>query len=328
MTRQRSYAGRDRSKRAAQEWILRALDGGAGQAHKVANKANALPELRLIFKETTEQGSEFVTDPYRVAMHHAAPWATEWECNDLHKFSEELRALVITRLAHLEDAGDFARSVDLSPKAIRRACRSFPARTAIGLDHLHFRDIAILPDTALEDIGRILRDAINSLEVHVQNLISMMVLLGKKNGGSSTIAILSTFYRLLMKLLSGHITEWDLKAAGHWDTAVRCSSALRAAIARCLDLELSAFEGLFVVHFLWDLRKFYDSVRITKLIDKLTALGYPPQVMVLGLLAHKGPRTLMVGTPCSDNFASCGRSILAGCQQSVSWARGLMHNLV
>ena len=101
--------GRDRSKRASQEWILRALDGGAGQAHKVANKANALPELRLIFKETTEQGSEFVTDPYRVAMHHAAPWAAEWESNDLHKFGEELRALVDARLAHLEDAGVFCK---------------------------------------------------------------------------------------------------------------------------------------------------------------------------------------------------------------------------
>ena len=48
--------GRERFKRAAQEWILRALGGGAGQAHKVANKANALPELRLIFKKDDRTG--------------------------------------------------------------------------------------------------------------------------------------------------------------------------------------------------------------------------------------------------------------------------------
>ena len=131
-----------------------------------------------------------------------------------------------------------------------------------------------------------------------------------------------------MRILSPYIMEWDEKAAGHWDTAVRGSSALRAQIARSLDLELADFEELFIIHFLWDLRKFYDSVRIAKLIARLQALGYPPFLLILGLIAHKAPRILMVGHCCSDVIEKCGRSMLAGCQQSVSWARGLMHKLV
>ncbi len=93
-------------------------------------------------------------------------------------------------------------------------------------------------------------------------------------------------------------------------------------------MELADFEDLFTIHFLWDLRKFYDSIRIAKLIPKLGRLGYPKHIMALGLIAHKAPRILLVGQCCSNIISKCYKSIVAGCQQSCSWARGLMHQLV
>jgi hypothetical protein len=135
-------------------------------------------------------------------------------------------------------------------------------------------------------------------------------------------------YRLLMRLLSGDITDWDVKYAKHWDSALKGNSSLKAHLSRALELELADFEGLYTLHFLWDMREFYDSIKVTKLIPLLAERGYPIFTMILGLITHKSPRTLVVGPSCSKPLENCGRSIIAGCQQSVSWARGLLYKLV
>ncbi len=57
-------------------------------------------------------------------------------------------------------------------------------------------------------------------------------------------------------------------------------------------------------------------------------LGVDLRLLYLGLLAHKAPRILRVGHCVSQVIHQPGRSMLAGCQQSVAWARGLMHKLV
>ena len=131
-----------------------------------------------------------------------------------------------------------------------------------------------------------------------------------------------------MRLVRPYITEWGEEYAGHWDSAIKGNSALRAHLFRAMDLELAAFKSFFTVHMLWDLRNIFDSVRIEVLAPKLIELSYPPQLLTLGFIAHKAPRILMVGTSLSDILCCMARSMIAGCQQSCSWARGLLHGVV
>ena len=49
-------------------------------------------------------------------------------------------------------------------------------------------------------------------------------------------------------------------------------------------------------------------------------------LLVIGMLAHQAPRILKVGTCISETIVSTGNSIVAGCQASVSFARGLLWN--
>ena len=144
-----------------------------------------------------------------------------------------------------------------------------------------------------------------------QSLLQLLVLLGKKNGGSRTIAILHTTCRLTTRLVSAHISQRDVKFAGKWDSALKGNSALRAHVARAVGIELAHSEGQCVIHFLWDIRKFFDSIKAHLLIPQLVARGYPIEILVLGSLTHKSPRCLQVG-----NGYSC------------SWARGLLFELV
>ena len=74
--------------------------------------------------------------------------------------------------------------------------------------------------------------------------------------------------------------------------------------------------------------KFYDSIKAHLLIPQLVARGYPLEILVLGSLTHKSPRCLQVGNGYSDIMTGCASSILAGCLQSCSWARGLLFELV
>ena len=63
-------------------------------------------------------------------------------------------------------------------------------------------------------------------------------LVGKENGGSRTIT-----YRLTMRLISAHISQWDVKFAGKWDSALKGNSAFLAHVARAAGIELAHREG-------------------------------------------------------------------------------------
>ena len=243
-------------------------------------------------------------------------------------FDKETSSIRDLRVKHVAEAHEWARNLDLSATSIRKACLSFPSKTAIGLDQHAFRDIALLPDNALGSLGEIIRQCFVKLAIPTQSLLQLLVLLGKKNGGSRTIAILHTTYRLTMRLVSAHISQWDVNFAGKWDSALKGNSALRAHVARAMGIELAHSEGQFVIHFLWDMRKFYDSIKAHLLIPQLVARGYPLEILVLGTLTHKSPRCLQVGNSYSNIIMGCASSILAGCLQSCSWARGLLFEFV
>jgi hypothetical protein len=245
--------GRAKAKEAFAEWVHRALKNGAGPAHRWTNQANALPPLRLVIKVPDgSSGHRFEADPDAVAELHARPWREEWEVGNDELGEEEDKVVRQARDDYILEAEAYAESKDWGPRAIRRACGTFPTRTAIGSDDVTFLEVAELPDGALGILGALMKAAVVHLALPMQTLLNVMVLLGKKGGGSRTVAILATFYRLLMRMLGDEVTQWDERTAGHWDSAVRGSSALRAQVARALEVEVADVEGLFCLHFLWD----------------------------------------------------------------------------
>ena len=64
------------------------------------------------------------------------------------------------------------------------------------------------------------------------------------------------------------------------------------------------------------------------LAEELIERNFPPELMVLGTLAHHAPRILKVGTCISEPIVETGNSIVAGCIASVSFARGLLWILI
>ena len=57
-------------------------------------------------------------------------------------FNKELSSICVLLETHVEEAREWAGNIDLRAKNVRKACLSFPSKTAIGLDQHAFSDIA------------------------------------------------------------------------------------------------------------------------------------------------------------------------------------------
>ena len=97
---------------------------------------------------------------------------------------------------------------------------------------------------------------------------------------------------------------------------------------RALNGENGVARGAHIGHLLWDQKKFYDLVKLQLLCKELLKREYPTELMVLGFFMHAAPRALKVGSSFGPVLHSCKNSILAGDQQSVSWTRGLLYDLL
>ena len=76
------------------------------------------------------------------------------------------------------------------------------------------------------------------------------------------------------------------------------------------------------------MEKFYDSVDLIILAQELMNRSYPAELLILGIIAHAAPRILKVGECYSEPISRTGCSMVAGCQQAVSFARGLLWTMV
>ncbi len=319
---------KDRRKRDFDDWLARALADGAKAAHRYVGRDSRPPPLELTIAKRIGDGREVTSDPDVVAEHYAEPWRAIWGCGDDARAAEELAMMRRRRSEALGDCRTYASHLLISPNAIRTACRTFKKGTSIGADDVLFEVMARLPDDALDVLGGLLRSVIAFGVLPPIALLNVLNLLGKKGGGSRTIATMASLYRLAMRLAGDDITDWDQAKAGHFDTAVSGSSALRAYLLRSLEVEVATSEGLSVGHLLWDMEKFYDSISLSRLLPRLELLGYPTALTTLGYVAHRAPRMVSTGISFSSMITGFSRSIIAGCQQSVSWTRGLLRGMV
>ena len=145
--------GLECSRRATHKWLCQALQGGAGPAHRWCGKEDALPELPLVIRD--RQGN-FTADPQCVAELHAQEWKREWGNEDAIGFSKEKYSIRALREKHVAEARVWANSLGLRAVDIRKACLSFPSKTAIGLDQHAFTDIANFTDNALGETDNVL----------------------------------------------------------------------------------------------------------------------------------------------------------------------------
>ena len=152
-------------------------------------------------------------------------------------------------------------------------------------------------------------------------LTNVMATLPKKDGGTRTVAIASSLYRLLMELDSLEVKEFEAANAFANDSAKKGASALLAVEERSLEAELAQLHGNSSFMILWDLKKFFDSIDVKTLFAEAARVGFPLLQLTLSMVVHHAPRRLKMGTAIGEPILRLVRSILADCKRSTDFAR-------
>ena len=199
--------------------------------------------------------------PMDLLQAHSSTWGKQWKAGDPEEF-QAAAAAVRKLLKQITDEGSQAEKQQYKPDEIRRAARRFKTKTATGTDHWTFDEIIIMPDAVLISLGHLLTDIQFSGTPPLQMMQNIMATLPKKCGGTRTVAVAATLYRLLMELDNDKVAEYERSNAFAGDSATAGASAVKAAEDRAMLAELESSEGRLTVTLLWDLKKFFDSINI------------------------------------------------------------------
>ena len=120
---------------------------------------------------------------------------------------------------------------------------SFATATALGGDAIRFRQIASLPDEALEEMDANFQEMAAEMVWPQQLWVSYMALLAKKSGGNRTIAIMASSVRLFLAAAVAPLRRWDAEVALEGDTAAPGRCAVRAVAMRALVAEIAQARG-------------------------------------------------------------------------------------
>jgi hypothetical protein len=301
------------------QWLRSALDKAkVGELHKWANADNV---CRWAFQEE---------DPSKAAKDTTDKWGKAWKAGDQAEQESTMATLRGTRerclMASAEDCPIMKLARDRTePETLRKICHSFPTNTSIGSDGVRFKEIAEGPDEALDELGQLIRDAVRDLVPAVQALFHIIVGIPKKNPlDKRDIAILTTWQRLLQKVLAPAFQEWDVNHADVGDTAVKGSSLEKGGYERHMYAEAHSRTGSTVVGVLWDLQGFYASVNAT--VAERRALGKEMHPRLLGTAAwsHRAPRVVRVERHVGEILNVVPHSLVAGCTSSMSITRSML----
>ena len=146
-----------------------------------------------------------------------------------------------------------------------------------------------------------------------QAMLVIIALLLKPNGGDRPIALAPFVFRIWTALFVPVIEQWDPSFIEHWDTAVKGSSALRAALARLVKDEIAQHYGQFILSTLWDASKFYDCLDLRKILKEAGSAAMPAAVIRICLTMYLAPRVIKVDTAFGTPLAIYNY-ILQGCR--------------
>ena len=304
-------------KHARKNWVIKDLSKGLGEVHRYARGHHDRVALEYIADD------QLVAHPQEVVALKIKDWAKRWVRQQGDQ--EARRALDAAVRAHRDMDSD-SRSV-ATAEGVGRALRRTKGAAGLGGDWVGADTLKRCPDAAIEALADQYSSWLRLGILPVQLMYNIIKLLCKKDGSDRPISLMPMTIRVLFKALRGTTDEWLDGRQRHWDWAVRGSSALRAALAHKLMDELAAIEGMVRATWLWDVEKFYDSIRLHKLVDTALSYQYPADLLLLGLRCYLGPR-MITWKGVAGFWMAPNTSVCAGCVRANDMARVTMYDIL
>ena len=301
-------------------WANEAMDSHCKNAHAYLRKADS-PSIVGVAEDLGDYEISF--EPQISCATKSAAWECIWQRDkqEIERISnaiQELRELA-SRAEHHMEAIEFEET-DAAIKELRNG-------RSVGGDVWSPLDWKRLPPEARRDLTSAFRKSEKKIAVPMQALINLMALLPKPSGGERTVALQSLWHVVWSSIRGQKVRDWDSDRAQFWDSAIKGASAEQAGTLRKLIEEIAVLCGRTTISIFWDVKKFYDSIDIAKMIQYCIKKDYNIHIAAIDLQVHLGLRFLKWAGSTSQAIVPYN-SLLAGSIFSNSYARTYLYDLL
>ncbi len=298
---------RNEKRAAVTKWAHEASHAGAAVAHRWTK---VLEDWRPETVGDMINGAAAVTaDPGAVVEAERSKWDSLW------------RPPGTTRPR--PDWGVVERLHRPSVEQFRRAARSFPRTTGIGVE-------GILPSDfdALDDVGvDACIDVMMTCEAigYVPKVIALVLvkMIPKKDGGRRPIGLLPSLYRVWAKVRRGEVRDWERKWARSYFAAGPGKAAETAAWVSALRAELAAASNASSATVLWDLLKCFEHGQHFLLAEEAAAVKLPVALARMSAEMYCAERRLIIDDAVSGAIHPT-RGFMAGCARALALIKVVM----
>ncbi len=251
--RARAAAARRRSFRS---WCDGAARGGAAQAHAYIRMPDQPPAP-----------AELINDTRGIAKHpnHSMQlrrdvWQGWWNRRKTTTRSQEVQRAMdkLLRIARKRIKDDPHEPIE--EEQVTRALNSLKKNRAKGIDDWAPGEWRRLPTEAKDELAQQLNRAERRLAMPMQVLLNTVSLLGKSETDDRPVSVTALIYAVYAAVRKCHTTKWDRSHAAFWDSAIKGSSPLRAAILRRLTAEMAVDAGDEIIETYLDIKNFMISL--------------------------------------------------------------------
>ena len=308
------------AKQQAQEhwrqWAEAAVMRGAGPAHKVAKRSTPWAPTAVMDAE-----GQVVSSPSELLADQARKWHKLWRANT------QGRTLRPGREACAELGFEDCKPGPLAtPAQLRAISRSFPQKTAAGMDGWHVSHIALLSDSGLRALALVLQAAEAGSVWPTALAAILLPLLEKPTGGYRTIGVFPAVVRVWGKLRADMMAEWEDRHDLPSFSAGKGRAAEDVPWRIGVLAEEAVQSGQEAAAFTVGLEKFYETIQADILMDRCRRTGVPMFIVQLALVVYRSTRFVALGSFVARGEVA-GRGIVAGCAHATRFIKAVYWQL-
>ncbi|CAK0897887.1 unnamed protein product, partial [Prorocentrum cordatum] len=247
--------------------------------------------------------------------------ADDW--NEIWSDDTMVPAKIIDGLQYVMGRADTQDLEQLTAERMNSALGSMNGKKAKGVDAMGPIEVQRLPAEARQELLELVKHIERVAMWPHQLFMVIAAVAPKPKGGDRILGLLPFLPKLWSKMRSADSLDWTVAMDEHWDTAIRGSSALQAALVRSLLDETCQEMKISCATLLLDLEKLYDSISIAKMCAAGIRQGFPALILALELQLFLAPRHLKDRLWLSKAIQP-EKSLMAGSLQSGRFAKAFM----
>ena len=197
-------------------------------------------------------------------------------------------------------------------KELRKACRTFAARTGWGIDNVGPRQMSWLSDELLDKIAAFLQ-AIERAGIWPGQLQEALIhLIPKLTGGRRPIGLVSCLPRVWERVRKPVLKRWRSQYSREYNWMTAGKGAERAVWAQSVEEEAGRFDRKKSAVVLVDLVKAFEQVTLVSVWEAGIKAQFPTKMLRLAMEMCTFRRRLVYRRALSEGNVSTATAILAG----------------